>query len=127
MGMARTFEESQLLYERVKTFFWRRASEADYVVAFSDTEMKNWEIISTGSEEEMFTVRLRLWTQKIDYAGFVHCEGRYCYYYVDQNFMKTQYLDSGEFQAFHVHSFCEFDMEKVAEELQQFLRAHNSY
>lgn len=69
---------------------------------------------------DMFSVRIRLRTERIDYAGFGHSDGRYCYYFVDQNFLKTQYLDNGEIHSFDVLSFCEFDLAAVAREFKQF-------
>ncbi len=119
--MARTFEESEILYEQVKDFFWRKAEETDFIVAFSDGAMKFWEIIPIDSCDEMFSARVRLHSEGIDFAGFGHSEGRYCYYFMDQNFVKTQYLDNGEIHSFSVHSFCEFDLAAVARELRQLV------
>lgn len=60
-----------------------------------------------------------------EYAGFERADGRYCFYFVDQNIIKTQNLDNGEVEYFNVHAFSEFDLEKVAEELQMLAQQLN--
>ncbi len=118
--MARTFEESEFLYEQVKTFFSRQAEEADFIVLISDGAMESWKIIPTASVDEMFSIRARLRSEGIDYGGFGDFGGRLFYCFLDQNLSKTQYLDNGEIHCFNVRKFCEFDLTKIAKELNQF-------
>ena len=115
-NMARIVAESEILFEQVKSAFWRK-EEADFAVRFSEAEMKDWEIIPTHSVDEMILVRCRLDDAGSGFAGFIHHEGRYCFYFKDQNIIKIQYLDNCEIDCFSVHSFSEFNLELVAREL----------
>ena len=111
--MSRTIAESELLYEQVKGFFWR-PPEADFIVRISAAPMNEWEVIPTSSEDEMISIRCRL---ESEFAGYIRHEGRYCFYFVDLNIVKVQYLDNGEIDCFHVRGFHEFDLATVAKEL----------
>lgn len=80
--------------------------------------MEEWEILQLPSEEELALLCHQFCEEGAEYAGFGHSEeGRYGFYFVDQNITKIQYLDNGEIDGFNVHAFSEFNLEKVAEEL----------
>jgi hypothetical protein len=121
--MAKTVADSELFYEEVKNFFWRK-EEVDFIVRFSDAPMAEWEMIHLP-ENEMFWLRHRFCEEGAEYAGFGRAEGRYCFYFVDQNIIKTQNLDNGEVEYFNVHAFSEFDLAKVAEELEMLAQQLN--
>ena len=71
--MAKSVAESELYYEQVKAYFWRK-DEADFVVGFSDSEMSTWKFIPTPSLDEMGLARGRLMNAGLDFAGFIHHE-----------------------------------------------------
>ena len=113
--MSRTVAESELLYEQVKGFFWHK-EEADFTIRFNGEEMKDWDSIPTPTHEKMFEVRGRFCSEDVEFAGFIHHEGRYCFYFLDRNILKVQYLDNGEIDHFNVRSFSEIDLAQVAKE-----------
>lgn len=122
--MARTVADSELYYEQVKAFFWRK-EEADFIVRFSDAPMEKWELIPTPSVDEMIWLRHRFCEEGSEFAGFIRDEGRYGFYFVDQNITKAQYLDNGEIESFNVHVFSELDLAKVAEEFRMLAQQLN--
>ena len=54
--MAKSVAESELYYEQVKAYFWRK-DEADFVVGFSSSDMSTWELIPTLTTDEMGLAR----------------------------------------------------------------------
>lgn len=119
--MQRSVAESEQLFEQVKRFFWF-PEEQDFAIRFVGQDMTAWQLIPTATPEEMMSVRIRLSDEEGQFAGFIRHEGRYCFYFYDCNILKVQYLGDGEISYFDVHSFCELDLSKVAEELQSFLQ-----
>jgi hypothetical protein len=117
--MKRTLAESELLYERVKAYFWRKEEES-FIVLLSEGDMSGWKILPMSSIDEMEVTRLQLYSDRLDFAGFMDYEGRYSFYFLDRNLYKTQYLDTGEIDCFDVLTFSEFDLAAVAEEFKKF-------
>jgi hypothetical protein len=105
-----------LQYEEVKNYF-ARPQESDFVVPFSAAPICEWQTVPTPTGEEMSAVRFRLIDEQTEFAGFIHEKGRYCFYFVDKNITKIQYLDNGEVKYFHDQTFCEFNLNEVASEL----------
>lgn len=122
--MKRTVAESESYYEEVKNFFWRK-EEADFIVRFSDAPMEEWEMVPTASADDMFWLRHRFCEEGAEFAGFIHDEERYGFYFVDQNISKAEYLDNGEIDCFNIRTFSEFDLEKVAAELKMLAQQLN--
>jgi hypothetical protein len=117
--MRKTIADSELDYQRVKNYFLRTKRD-DFLVKFSSSRMALWELIPTASIEEMINLRIRLHVQGSEFAGFVHHERRYCFYFCDRNFLKVQYIDNGEIDCFSVHSFFDVDMKKLGDEVRVF-------
>src|SRR6266702_3457703 len=98
--MRRSMTESGKLFEQVKKIFLNE-KRAQFVIEISDRPMAEWQIINVRSPEEMFEVRGRLSDKGVDFAGFINFEGNYTFYYIDQNFFESQYVESGEVITFH--------------------------
>jgi hypothetical protein len=114
--MAKTVSESELQYEVVKKYFLRR-DEQEFVIRFSGTDMKDWELIPTATIDDMIEIRGQLCDERSDFAGFVYDGGRYSFYFRDQNILKVEFLDKSEIAYFRVHAVCEFDLAAIAREL----------
>jgi hypothetical protein len=114
--MKKTVLESLKHYEEVKKYFYR-PDELDFAVRFSNTPMADWLVISTPSLDDMEKVRFRLSEDGFEFAGYVRCEGRYCFYFVDINIIKIQFLDNDEVDCFRDKTFFEIDLKIVASEL----------
>jgi hypothetical protein len=114
--MARTVAESERYYEKVKAYFLHE-DEADFVVGFSGLDMSSWNAIPTPSPDDMILIRWRLSDAGFEYAGFIHHDGRYCFYFNDRNFIKVEYLDNGELDYFVVHDVTDFNIKLVARDL----------
>ena len=92
--MAIPIEFSEVFFERVRDFFWCKP-ERDFVIRMTPkVPMDQWEIIPTHSRNHMRAVRLRLYTEKSEFAGFLWDEGRYSFYFCARDFVKAQYLDN---------------------------------
>lgn len=110
-----------MFYERVKSFFWHEEGP-DFIVRFSDAPMDSWELIPTPSVDEMIRCRHRFCEEGAEFAGFIHNEDRYGFYFVDQNIVKAQYLDNGEIDCFNVRSFSKLNLSRVTEELRELIQ-----
>lgn len=110
--------ESEKLYEQIKNFFLKE-EKVEFVIEISAHPLIEWNIIHVYSAEEMMVVRGRLIDSGSDFAGFIYFEGHYNFYYVDNNFAKSENMDSGVIVDFHDFTAHTFDISKVAEELRQ--------
>lgn len=117
---ARTVAESEKLYERVLEFFWRD-EEHDFIVRLADTPMGDWEMVPTPTPDEMIAIRTEYSTAKVEFAGFVHHEGRYCYYFCDRTIFKVQYLDNLAVEEFWVDFASEVDERAASRELKALI------
>jgi hypothetical protein len=111
----RTVAESEALFERVKAYFWT-PDEKDFLVRISDAPMAEWQRIPTPTVEEMIDLRCRM-LGVADFAGFIWADGRYEFYFCDQNMTKKQFLHPVETYYFAVKRFSEVDIEKVVADL----------
>jgi hypothetical protein len=114
--MARTVAESEIYYDRVKTYFLHE-DQADFVVGFLNADMSDWETIPTPSPDDMILIRWRLSDAGFEYAGFIHHDGRYCFYFNDRNIIKVEYLDTGELDYFGIHEVTDLNLKLVARDL----------
>ena len=119
--MPRSKIDSEILYKKIKEFFLTE-NRQQIIIEISDQPINQWKIIGISSIEEMISVRCDLVYEDQDFAGFIHSENKYVFYFSDQNIYKSEIIDSGQVEEFYDRTFSELDLNKVVKELRQLLQ-----
>jgi hypothetical protein len=122
MPIPKTMQESEQLYQEIKKFFGSRV--CDKVIEISDTPMSEWVVHYPASENEMFNLRINLDNDNIPFAAFglIDKNTGFNYHYNDPNIGKSEEIFSGEVTYYHDNTFCEYDFDKIRNELKQLMK-----
>jgi hypothetical protein len=111
--------ECEALYSEVLQFFTASAKLAFAVEIDLAMPMSDWRVIPTPTTKIMMDVRSELMASGSEFAGFIHHNGRYSFYFCMDQFFKAQYLDNMEVIELMATDVSEVNLDQVRIELKK--------